>query len=49
MKVNLIKGRSNRFNEEFQVIKKIGEGSFGEAFMVKSKLNGQIYAIKKGK
>ena len=34
---------------DFNVIRKIGEGSFGEAFKVISRIDGQYYAIKKAK
>jgi membrane-associated tyrosine/threonine-specific cdc2-inhibitory kinase len=34
---------------DFQLIAKIGEGSFGEAFKVRSKIDGQLYAVKKAK
>lgn len=41
--------KSNRFLTDFQVISKIGEGSFGEAFKVRSKSDGNLYAVKKAK
>ena len=41
--------KSNRFATDFEVISKLGEGSFGEAFKVRSRLDGNIYAIKKAK
>lgn len=34
---------------DFEVLNKLGEGSFGEAYMVRSRVDGQLYAIKKGK
>lgn len=49
MVVKLVQGASNRFLTEYQVIEKLGEGCFGEAFLVRSKTNGQMYAIKKAK
>lgn len=41
--------KSNRFLTDFEVIAKLGEGSFGEAFKVKSRENGLYYAVKKAK
>lgn len=41
--------KSNRFLSDFQVISKLGEGSFGEAFKVLSKQDGNMYAVKKAK
>ena len=35
----------NKF-EDFEIIKKLGEGSFGKVFKVRSKLNNKIYAMK---
>jgi len=35
--------------KDFEVISKIGEGSFGEAFKVRSRVDGNLYAIKKAK
>jgi protein-serine/threonine kinase len=32
--------------DDYQVIKKIGSGSFGKVYMIKSKKNNQIYALK---
>jgi len=37
------------YDQCFQEINKIGEGSFGEVFKVKSKEDGQYYAVKKSK
>lgn len=34
---------------DFSVLAKLGEGSFGEAFKVRSKIDGQLYAVKKAK
>jgi membrane-associated tyrosine/threonine-specific cdc2-inhibitory kinase len=49
MVVKMMQGANNKFNSEFEVIKKLGEGCFGEAFMVRSRNDGMIYAIKKSK
>lgn len=35
------------FDQCFEVIAKIGEGSFGEVFKVRSKEDGRLYAIKR--
>lgn len=37
------------FDQCFDVVTKIGEGSFGEVFKVRSKENGILYAVKKSK
>lgn len=37
------------FEQCFQTITKIGEGSFGEVFKVRSKEDGLLYAVKKSK
>jgi serine/threonine protein kinase len=39
----------NKFETQFEVIEVLGSGSFGEAFKVKSKMDGRLYAIKKTK
>ena len=39
----------DRLYTEFDVIAKIGEGTFGEAFKVKSRIDGRFYAVKKAK
>lgn len=49
MIVRTIPGKNNRFINDFQILNKIGEGSFGEAYKVLSKIDGNIYAIKKAK
>jgi serine/threonine protein kinase len=49
MKVRTVQGKSNRLNLDFEIVSKIGEGSFGEAFKVFSKTDGCYYAIKKAK
>ena len=33
-------------SEDFEILKKLGEGSFGKVFKVKSKINNKIYAMK---
>ncbi|XP_041365931.1 membrane-associated tyrosine- and threonine-specific cdc2-inhibitory kinase-like isoform X2 [Gigantopelta aegis] len=35
------------FNQCFEVISKLGAGSFGEVFKVRSREDGQLYAVKK--
>lgn len=37
------------FQQCFEIVSKIGEGSFGEVFKVRSKEDGQLYAVKKSK
>ncbi|KAK3103230.1 hypothetical protein FSP39_017607 [Pinctada imbricata] len=37
------------FEKAFQVISRIGAGSFGEVFKVKSKEDGKLYAVKKSR
>lgn len=37
------------FEQFFEIISKLGEGSFGEVFKVKSKEDGLYYAVKKSK
>eukprot|EP00347_Sterkiella_histriomuscorum_P013002 403366388 len=50
MKVTTIQlQKTNRFHTDFQLISKLGEGSFGEAFKVRSIEDGQLYAVKKAK
>lgn len=39
----------NRLITDFQVLSKIGEGSFGEVFKVRSNSDGNLYAVKKMK
>lgn len=39
--------RQSYFEQCFEVLARIGEGSFGEVFKVRSKDDGQLYAIKK--
>lgn len=39
--------RESYFEQCFEVIDRLGEGSFGEVFKVRSKEDGQLYAIKK--
>jgi membrane-associated tyrosine/threonine-specific cdc2-inhibitory kinase len=49
MAVKMTQISSGKFNNEYDVISKLGEGSFGEAFKVRSRLDGNLYAIKKAK
>jgi len=50
MKVTTVQlQKANRFLTDFHVLSKLGEGSFGEAFKVRSKIDGQLYAVKKAK
>lgn len=37
------------FEEHFEILSKLGEGSFGEVFKVRSKEDGLLYAVKKSK
>lgn len=37
------------FNQCFEVVSKIGAGSFGEVYKVKSKTDGQYYAVKESR
>nr|XP_019542910.2 membrane-associated tyrosine- and threonine-specific cdc2-inhibitory kinase [Aedes albopictus]XP_019542911.2 membrane-associated tyrosine- and threonine-specific cdc2-inhibitory kinase [Aedes albopictus]XP_019542912.2 membrane-associated tyrosine- and threonine-specific cdc2-inhibitory kinase [Aedes albopictus] len=41
--------RESYYEQCFEQIAKVGEGSFGEVFKVKSKLDGCLYAVKKSK
>uniref|UniRef100_A0A914Y8K9 Protein kinase domain-containing protein n=1 Tax=Panagrolaimus superbus TaxID=310955 RepID=A0A914Y8K9_9BILA len=38
---------NNRYNEDFEELKEIGCGGFGKVYQSRSKLDGQLYAIKK--
>jgi len=40
MLVSSVPGKNNKFITDFEVISKIGEGSFGEAFKVRSRIDG---------
>jgi serine/threonine protein kinase len=44
-----IQTKGSKFANDFEILGKIGEGSFGEAFKVRSISDGQVYAIKKAK
>lgn len=46
---NLNNRQQTYFEQCFEEILKIGEGSFGEVFRVKSREDGKFYAIKKSK
>lgn len=39
--------RESYFEQCFEVVDRIGEGSFGEVFKVRSREDGQLYAVKK--
>lgn len=41
--------RESYYEQCFEQIAKVGEGSFGEVFKVKSKVDGCLYAVKKSK
>lgn len=41
--------RESYYEQCFEQITKVGEGSFGEVFKVKSKIDGCLYAVKKSK
>ena len=49
MKVDSIPTKVGRFEIEFQIISKLGEGSFGEAYRVRNRNDGRLYAVKKSK
>lgn len=49
MCVKIVPLKPNRMQSDFELLGKIGEGSFGEAFKVRSRLDGRIYAVKKAK
>ena len=40
MLVSSVPGKNNLFITDFEVVTKIGEGSFGEAFKVRSRVDG---------
>lgn len=37
------------FEQNFEILSKLGEGSFGEVFKVQSKEDGLLYAVKRSK
>lgn len=39
--------RESYFDQCFEVLERLGEGSFGEVFKVRSKEDGRLYAVKK--
>lgn len=49
MKVDSIPSKPGRFENEFVVVSKLGEGSFGEAYKVRHRFDGRSYAVKKAK
>lgn len=49
MTVQMVNGKSDKLNQDYLVLSKIGEGSFGEAFKAFSNIDGKEYAIKKSK
>ena len=49
MRVTTLQSKGNKFLTDFEVLSKLGEGSFGEAYRVRSRSDGLLYAIKKAK
>jgi len=49
MKVDSIPLKPGRFENDFIVISKLGEGSFGEAYKVRHRFDNRMYAVKKAK
>ena len=49
MNVKMTQIQRDKMNTEYDIVQKLGEGSFGEAFKVRSRLDGGLYAIKKAK
>jgi hypothetical protein len=49
MVVKMTQVKSQHFSTHYEVVSKLGEGSFGEAFKVRSKFDGSLYAVKKAK
>lgn len=49
MRVTTVPLKANRFLEDFEVLSKLGEGTFGEAFKVRNRLDSKFYAVKKAK
>ena len=49
VEIKMTQINSNKFSSDFEIISKLGEGSFGEAFKVRSLIDGNVYAIKKAK
>lgn len=49
MKVQIIPTKHNRFSIDFEIISRLGEGAFGEAMKVRSRIDGRLYAVKRSK
>ncbi len=43
----LLTAENSRLNNEFQVIKFLGKGGFGDVVLVRNKIDGNDYAIKR--
>ena len=49
MIVHSVLAVENRLQNDFDIIEKLGEGTFGEAFKVISKADEKLYAVKRAK
>jgi serine/threonine protein kinase len=49
MKVDSIPTKPARFETEFEILGKLGEGSFGEAYKARHRFDNRLYAVKKSK
>jgi hypothetical protein len=49
LEIKMTQINTDKFHSDFEMLGKLGEGSFGEAFKVRSLLDGNVYAIKKAK
>lgn len=48
-KLSLRQINTSRFEEEFHVVRILGEGQFGDVYKCFNRLDGCLYAIKKSK